>query len=218
MCAARVGVGLVSRTARELSAAGGGGWGPDACGRNRGVGKPGASLTLVALTALAFAPAACGGGDDGGDEVGGTDTAAEDETTGTEDPREALEAEIVAAYEASWTDFIEAGDPPSPEAEDLMEHLSGEALETTRDLLRQYEAEGVILRGAFEVDARVRELADDRGVVEDCGLDQLELVTEASGTVVEGHDDDRDGYLAELALEGSSWKVISLVKDGQVCR
>jgi hypothetical protein len=181
------------------------------------VGKPGASLTLVALTALAFAPAACGGGDDGGDEVGGTDTAAEDETTGTEDPREALDAEIVAAYEASWTDFIEAGDPPSPDAVFLADHMAGEALDVTRDLLRQYQAEGVILRGAFEVDARARELGDDRAVIEDCGFDQLELVASASGALIEGHDDDRDGYVAELILEGSSWKVISLVEDERVC-
>ncbi|MGH9290386.1 MAG: carbohydrate ABC transporter substrate-binding protein, partial [Acidimicrobiales bacterium] len=66
------------------------------------MGKPAAPLTLVALAALAFTLGGCGGDDDGGDEVGGTDTAAEEATT-TEDPREALEAEIVAAYEASWT-------------------------------------------------------------------------------------------------------------------
>jgi hypothetical protein len=181
------------------------------------VGKPGASLTLVALTALAFAPAACGGGDDGGDEVGGTDTAAQDGTNTTEDPREALAAEIVAAYEASWTDFIEAGDPPSPEADVLVEHLSGRALETTRDLLRQYEAEGVVVRGTYEFDAMVRELGADRAVVEDCGFDQLQLVVPGSGTVVETFDDQRDGLVAELTLEGSSWKVVSYADDGQVC-
>ncbi len=180
------------------------------------MGKPAAPLTLVALAALAFTLGGCGGDDDGGDEVGGTDTAAEEATT-TEDPREALEAEIVAAYEASWTDFIEAGNPPSPEAEVLMEHLSGEALETTRDLLRQYEAEGVVVRGTYEFDATVRELGDDRAVVEDCGFDQLQLVVPGSGTVVETFDDQRDGLVAELTLEGSSWKVVSYADDGQVC-
>ena len=180
------------------------------------MGKPGAPARLVALTALAFMAAGCGGDDDGG-EAGVTSNTHEDETSTTEDPRGALEAEIVAAYEASWTNFIEAGDPPSPDAEFLMEHLSGEALETTRDLLRQYEAEGVVVRGTYQFDATVRELGDDRAVVGDCGFDQLQLVVPGSGTVVETFDDQRDGLVAELTLEGRSWKVISYTDDGQVC-
>ena len=182
------------------------------------MGKPGAPLTLVALTALAFAVAGCGGDDDGeaGGEAGVSATA-EDETSTTENPRAALEAEIVAAYESSWNDFIKAGNPPSPEAEFLVEHLSGEALETTRDLLRQYEAEGVVVRGTYEFDATVRELGDDRAVVEDCGFDQLQLVIPGSGTVVETFDDQRDGLVAELNLEGSSWKVIGYTDEAQVC-
>jgi len=180
------------------------------------VRKPGAPLTLAALTAFAVGFTACGG--DGGEAAGDTTTTvAADETTTTEDPREALEAEVVAAYEASWTDFIEAGDPPAPEAEFLASHLSGDALETTRDLLRRYEAEGVVVRGTYRFDARVRQLGDDRAVVEDCGLDQLQLVVPSSGTVVETFDDQSDGLVAELTLEGSSWKVISYADDGQVC-
>lgn len=181
------------------------------------MGKPGAPRTLVALTALAFVVAGCGGDDDGGSEELAGASATEDGTTTTEDPREALEVEVVAAYEASWTDFIKAGDPPSPDAEFLVEHLSGEALETTRDLLRQYEAEGVVVRGNYEFDATVRELGDDRAVVEDCGFDQLQLVVPGSGTVVETFDDQRDGLVAELTLEGRSWKVISYADNGQVC-
>jgi hypothetical protein len=178
------------------------------------VGKPGAPLTLVALTALAFAVAGCGD-DDGGDASAEPPIA--DETATTEDPQASAEADVVAAYEASWTDFIKAGDPPSPDAEFLVEHLSGEALETTRDLLRQYHAEGVVVRGTYEFDAKVTELGSDRAVVEDCGFDQLQLVIPGSGTVVETFDDQRDGLVAELTLEGSSWKVIGYADDAQIC-
>jgi hypothetical protein len=180
------------------------------------VGKPGAPLTLVALAFIACALGACGG-DDGGGEAVEPAAADEAESTSTEDPRQSLEADVIAAYKASWTDFIQAGDPPSPDAGFLADHMAGDALAVTRDLLRRYQAEGVVLRGGFEVDATLRELTNDRGVVEDCGLDHLELVAEVSGTVVEGHDEDRDGYVAQLTLEGNSWKVISLVEDGQVC-
>jgi hypothetical protein len=179
------------------------------------VGKPGAPLTLVALTALAFTVAGCGDDDDGGGDSAEPPIA--DETATTEDPQASREADVVAAYEASWTDFIKAGDPPSPEAEFLSDHMAGDALEVSRNLLHQLQAEGVVLRGTYQFDARVIELADDRAVVEDCGLDQMEVVSTASGEVVEPPDDERDGVVAELTVEGGSWKVISYANDGQVC-
>jgi hypothetical protein len=179
------------------------------------VGKPGAPLTLVALTALAFATASCGGDDDGSEESAEPPTA--DKTATTEDPQQGREADVVAAYEASWTDFIRAGDPPSPDAEFLADHMAGDALEVSRNLLHELQAEGVVLRGTYELHARVIELADDRAVVEDCGLDQMEVVSPASGEVVEPHDNERDGVVAELTLEGGTWKVISYANDGQVC-
>ncbi|MGH9193253.1 MAG: hypothetical protein ACRDZ0_12380 [Acidimicrobiales bacterium] len=180
------------------------------------MGKPGAPLTLATLTALALLVAGCGGDDDGG-EAGRTSSTFDDEATTTEHPREALEAEVVAAYEASWTDFINAGDPPSPDAEFLADHLAGDALDVSRNLLRQYHAEGVVLRGTFEVDASVTELSDGTAVVEDCALDQLEVIVPDSGRVAEGHDDEREGFVAELTMEGGLWKVISLMDDDQVC-
>jgi hypothetical protein len=180
------------------------------------VGKPGAPALLVALTALAFMAAGCGGDDDGG-EAGGETSSAADETTTSEDPRDVLEAYALAAYEASWNDFIEAGDPPSPDAEFLADHMAGDALDVTRNLLRQYHAEGVILRGTFDVDAVVTGLSEDSAVIEDCALDQLEVVAPDSGRVAEGHDDERDGFVAELIVEGGLWKVISLTDDDQVC-
>jgi hypothetical protein len=180
------------------------------------VGKPGAPLTLVALTALAFAVAGCGA-DDGGGEAGGETSTAADETTTSEDPRDVLEVDALAAYEASWNDFIKAGDPPSPDAEFLADHMAGDALDVTRNLLRQYHAEGVVLRGTFEVDAVVTDLSDDSAVIEDCALDQLEVVVPDSGRLAEGNDDERDGFVAELIVEGGLWKVISLTDDDQVC-
>jgi hypothetical protein len=178
------------------------------------VGKPGAPVTLAAVTALAFVVAGCGGGDG---EAGGEASAADDATTASQDPREALEADVVAAYEASWNDFIKAGKPPSPDAEYLSDHMAGDALDVTRNLLRQYHAEGVVLRGSFEVDAVVTELGADSAIVQDCALDQLEVVVPGSGRVAEGHDDERDGFVAALVAEGGLWKVTSLTDDDQVC-
>jgi hypothetical protein len=180
------------------------------------VGKPGAPVTLAALAALAIVVAGCGGDDDSA-EPGGETTTADDETTTSEDPRDVLKADALAAYEASWNDFVKAGNPPSPDAEFLADHMAGDALDVTRNLLRQYHAEGVVLRGTFEVDAVVTELSEDRAVIEDCALDQLEVVVPDSGRVAEGHDDEPDGFVAELIVEGGLWKVISLTDDDQGC-
>lgn len=181
------------------------------------MGNPGAPLTFAALAVLAFVVAGCGGDDGGGGSGESADTTAAAETVTTEDPQERLETDVVAAYEASWTDFIKAGDPPSPDAEFLADHMGGEALTVTRNLLRQYHAEGVVLRGTFTVDAAVTELSEERAVIEDCALDQLEVVVPDSGRVAEGHDNERDGFVAELITEGGLWKVTSLTDDDQVC-
>ena len=179
------------------------------------MGKPGAPVTFAVLTALAFVVAGCGGGDGGGEA--GSETTAADEPSTSEDPRDVLEADVVAAYEASWNDFIKAGNPPVPDADFLADHMAGDALDVTRNLLRQYHAEGVVLQGTFEVDAVVTEVSEDRAVIEDCALDQLEVVVADSGRVAEGHDEERDGFVAELIVEGGLWKVISLTDDDQVC-
>jgi hypothetical protein len=180
------------------------------------VGKPGAPLTLVALAFIACALGACGG-DDGGGEAVEPATADEAESTSTEDPRQSLEADVIAAYKASWTDFIQAGDPPSPDAEFLADHMAGDALDVSRNLLHELRAEGVVLRGTYEFDVRVTELANKRAMVEDCGLDQMEVVSPTSAEVVEAHDDERDGVVAELMLEGGSWKVVTYTDDNRVC-
>jgi len=153
---------------------------------------------------------ACGGDDEtstpatdlGDDDTG--DTAATDQ-------------ELVDAYEASWNDFIRAGDPPQPDAPFLADHNTGQALTDARNLLQSYVAEGVVMRGTYEFDAKVVESNDQEATVHDCGLNQLEGVVAATGEVVDQSDDVRDGLIAALVLEGGEWKVTSLQKSEEVC-
>jgi hypothetical protein len=166
---------------------------------------------VAAGCAVAVLGVACGGDDD----EGSSDTTEDDGPTTT--TQEAVEEEVVAAYEQSWRDFIAAGNPPEPDADVLTEHNTGEALTAVRNLLQQYAAEGVIVQGSYEFDAEVVELGDTTAVVEDCGLNRLEGVLASSGEVVETSDDQRDGLVADLVLEGETWKVTSLTNDAGVC-
>lgn len=166
---------------------------------------------MAALCALALLGAACGGDDDGGSE------ASESGGGPTTTTQEALEAEIVDAYEQSWLDFIRAGDPPDPDAEFLPDHNTGDALTTSRNMLGTYRDEAIVLRGTYEFDAEVVEMGDGSAVVEDCGLNQVEEVRSTTGEVVEPFDDQRDGIVAELVLEEGAWKVTSLNDRTEVC-
>ena len=163
-----------------------------------------AGAVVAALVLLG----ACGDDDDAGPV-----TDLDDRTTTTL----STEDQIVAAYEASWNDFIRAGDPPQPDAPFLADHNTGVALTAARNLLQQYVAEGVVMRGTYDFDAQVVESDDSTATVHDCGLNQLVGVLPATGEVVKGNDDVRDGLVASMVLEGDAWKVTSLEKSDEVC-
>jgi hypothetical protein len=169
-------------------------------------------LTAALVATSLLGSAACGG-DDGDDPSVEAET---DETTAA-DAESAAEAEVVEAYEATWLNLIEAGDPADPESASLDDHTTGQTLENFRTYLERIAAEGVIVRGTYEFDAEVVELSDDRAVVEDCGLDQMEGILAATDEVVEPFDDERDGLVAELVYEESAWKVTTITDDPQVC-
>jgi hypothetical protein len=187
--------------------------GPGVVEDERAVRRGRGISVALALSALALLGASCGG-DDAEDSGSEPAEAGEGPTTTTQ---ESLEEEIVDAYEQSWRDFIRAGNPPDPEAEVLTEHNTGDALTTSRNMLNEYVAEGVVLRGTYEFDAEVVELGDGTATVEDCGLNQLEEVLADSGEVVEPFDDERDGIVADLVLEEDAWKVTTLADNEEVC-
>jgi hypothetical protein len=153
-------------------------------------------------------------GDDEGDASAGSETT---QTTSAEEARAELEAEIVAAYEEGWNALIRAGDPPDPDAAHLADALVGEQLERSQGILHELGAEGLVVRGTYEFDAAVTELGDDTATVEDCGLNQLEEIVPESGEIVETFDDQRDGIVADLALDGGRWKVSDMNYDDEVC-
>lgn len=139
------------------------------------------------------------------------------ETTPTTESVDDVEAAIIKSYEASWLDYLEAGDPPDPDAEILAEHSTGSALDASRTVLGGYLAEGIVLRGTYEFDAEAIDVSEDTARVADCGLDQSALLIEANGKVVEPFDDERDGLIAEMVLEDGTWKVASLKNAPEVC-
>lgn len=171
----------------------------------------GRRVMALATLGVVLVVQACGDGD----SASSTTTTAEPETTtATEVPRE---AEVLAAYEGMWEDYLRAGDPPTPAAPYLADHQDGNMLSGARANLEKMEAEGLGIRGSYETDAKVTQLGADTAVVEDCGLDQTEMYRRATGVVIKTSDAERDGLIVELVVKDGSWKVSDLADDAGVC-
>jgi hypothetical protein len=153
-------------------------------------------------------------GDDEGDASAGSEMT---QTTSAEEARAEIEADVIAGYEAGWTALVRAGEPPDPDAAHLADHLVGDQLDRTKGVLHEHKAEGLVIRGTYEFDAVVTDLGDDTATVEDCGLNQLEAVSADTGEVVDTSDDQRDGIVADLVLDGGTWKVSDMNYDDEVC-
>jgi hypothetical protein len=158
-----------------------------------------ARVSVFAVLGLMWVLVACAD-DDGAGASAEPETT---ETTSAEDARAEIEADVVAAYEAGWAAIIRASDPPDPEAAYLADVLVSEQLQRSQGALREHEAEGLVVRGTYETDATVTQLGEDTATVEDCALDQLELIVADTDEVVATFDDQRDGMVADLVLDGA---------------
>jgi hypothetical protein len=178
----------------------------------------------VALLLGAFAVAACGG--ESGSETTSSSTTAREAarstpssstTTSSEPEAEIGEAEIVAAYETAWRDYVRAGDPPDPGAAFLADHHTGASLDVVRRQLSVFSAEGVVLQGEYRPGAEVIEIDGDSARLRDCAVDALKLVNPATGAVVEESTGGEVGALVGMVLEDGAWKLATYERDEGAC-
>jgi hypothetical protein len=160
-------------------------------------------LALAAATSLA----ACGD-----DDAEGSTEASEPTTTTAPD----LEADVLAAYEASEDALLAAGDPPNPDDTGLAATRTGNALVAARNLLERFRAEGGFWRGTIEHQPEVVSVDETTAVISDC-LNDLTSVYNAAGEVVEGNDGVPEVWTSTLVLEGTDWKITEYIKEGQPC-
>lgn len=139
-------------------------------------------------------------------------------TSSTSEPEVGIgEAEIVAAYETAWRDYVRAGDPPDPGAAFLADHHTGASLDVVRRQLSIFAAEGVALRGEYRPGAEVIEVEGDSARLRDCAVDALKLVNRATGSVVEESSGGEVGALVGMVLENGAWKLATYDRDEGAC-
>lgn len=169
-------------------------------------------LSVVLLAALLLG-AACGDDDtnDAAPPAESTTTTRRPTTT-TTDPTEALEAEVIAAYEASSRAFIDAAAIPDPSFPALEATHTGPMLDQRQRVLRALQAEGRIIRYPpnsryrVEVDEGTFEHEGDVATFELCGVDDGERVVVATGEVVAGGAGTVHARVAMQRVDGA-WRL-----------
>jgi hypothetical protein len=163
--------------------------------------------TAVVAGVVLVAAAACTG--DGDDE------ARRDRTTTTTTADQ--EAAVLAAYEASWRAFEEAGtDPATPDHPRLAETMTGPALAAATQALGEMAELQQHLEGQVELSPRVTELSGNRAVVEDCVIDRGQRVG-ADGGVVLRSEPTPWPYRAAMVMENDVWRTSELSRGEEPC-
>ena len=173
---------------------------------------PALARTLVVLALVAVTAVACSD-DDGSGAVANdstTTSTSSGSTTTTTDPTEALEAEIVAAYEASSRAFIDAAAIPDPDFRAFVVTHVGPMLEQRRGVLVGLRADGRVIRYPADSQYRVEvgdvEVDGDVARFEICGVDDGERVIVATGEVVASGVVTVEARVAMQRVEGV-WKL-----------
>jgi hypothetical protein len=184
------------------------------------VGKPGAPLTLAALTALALVVAGCGGDDDGGsDEVSGTPGTAEDESSMTTEPDGGAptttapltpEEQAIAAYEKAWEAEFEALNPPNPEHPRIAESFTGVAAESIVGIIVEAQQDGHYTVGSMQTNPEPVSVTEQKVLLRDCTVEDSASYDSATNAVlVKGPYPSRSREV-EVVNQNGTWRVSAI--------
>jgi hypothetical protein len=185
------------------------------------VGKPGAPLTLVALTALAFVVAGCGDDDRG--EAGGTSATAEDDSTTTVEAASDTTApptpedEAIRAYGAAYDAFFEALNPPNPQSRELAEAFSGEARTAMIEAVFDAQRQGVYVVGSVETHPRIESSTASEVILVDCAVETNTTYDATTRAVKDQGSYPTNRRTTVVNVEGGTWTVDSFVLLEEPC-
>jgi len=128
-------------------------------------------------------------------------------TPSTIDPQAAVRAEILAAYRQAFDAFVAVASDPNGQPTDarLEERKIGNALLASQVSIDRLRKAGNIYRGGIELHPVVVELTADTAVVEDCGIDHVEVVNATTGEVVTPADPEPAKARATYQLINGVW-------------
>lgn len=182
---------------------------------------PAVARLLMVLALVAVLALACSDDDDGGGGAVASDsttTTSDPTTTTTTDPDEALEAEIVDAYEASSRAFIDAAAVPDPEFPAFVATHVGPMLEQRRGVLVGLQADGRVIRyppnSQYRIEVQDVEIDGDVARLEVCVVDDGERVVVSTGEVVAGGVGTVQARAAMQRVDGT-WRLAERTQEAE---
>jgi hypothetical protein len=173
-------------------------------------------VPLAALAVVTLAISGCSGSSPEADQKLPAERAA-DSTTTTGKP--ALAEAVVAGYRAFWDAYLAAADPMNPEDPRLVEHATGNELETVQKAFLARRSAGEVIRGTLDLSPRVETINPEGTVatVIDCYADHTGIYDAASGTRKDKESGVRHLIKVEMTLTAGAWKVSTLTLEGDGC-
>jgi hypothetical protein len=179
------------------------------------VGKPGAPLTLVALTALVFMAASCGGDDDGGEAGAQARITADETTTARPDTSttapDAPEERAIAAYERAWEAEFEALNPPNPAHPALSESFTGVAAQSIVEIIVAAQDDRHYTVGSMQTSPQVVSVTADKVLLRDCTIEDSTSYDMATDAVIEQGPYPPRSREIEVVNQSGTWRV-SLIR------
>ncbi len=172
----------------------------------------------VALAVLALAAAACSDSSSGGEAAEPT-TVPEKVVSTTVTTVKSVEADVIAGYRAFWDAYLAAADPMNPEDPRLVEHATGEELETVQKAFLARRSAGEVIRGTLDLAPRVDKVGAGAtaATVVDCYADHTGLYDAATGAREDSESGVRHLIRVEMTLTDGAWKAASVALQGDGC-
>lgn len=181
---------------------------------------PALARLLVVLALVTVVAAACSDDDDGGAVASDSTTTSTSSrsTTTTTDPAEALEAEIVDAYEVSSRAFIDAAAVPDPDFPAFLATHVGPMLEQRRGVLVGLQADGRVIRyppnSQYRIEVDDVEIDGDVARLDVCVVDDGERVVVSTGEVVAGGVGTVQARAAMQLVDGT-WRLAERTQEAE---
>jgi hypothetical protein len=127
------------------------------------------------------------------------------------------DAAVEAGYRAFWSAYLRAADPTDPTAVGLAQHATGAELAQVVKSFTDHFNRGEVIRGQLQLSPHVISVVGTSATVADCYLDATHVYDRASGVEKDAPQSATFKVSAALVLDGGTWKVSSISKEGQGC-
>lgn len=124
---------------------------------------------------------------------------------------------VLAGYRGFWDAYLSAANPMNPESPELAAHARGKELETLQRAFVARRAGGEVIKGDLELKPRVQSVLGTTATVRDCYLDNTGVYDAKTGARKDTPTGVRHLITASLVLDGTSWKVSDLKREGDGC-